>query len=351
MSAVYDMIEISGLDFNSDLTVENGGLVGIVDDADKQADPGDPPEEFNNGDIMTIGGSTYEIGEIWITDDGTTSITSEEGTTAIADRSNDFLILDLVDTTTGEHRYFIVPGDRLGDLTNISSIRLGDFRDAPGNDHVVPSGADNEVTICFVAGTRIATRSGEVAVEDLRPGQLVQTVDDGLQPVRWIGVQTIPAARLRATPQLAPVLIRAGALGEGLPLRDLRVSPNHRMLLRSRIAQRMFGQSEVLVAAKFLTAIPGIDIDTDAETVTYVHFLLNDHQIVFAEGSPSETLFTGRQAMRTLLPDQLSEIRAIFPQIDCEMHDHLPVPARHLVQGRLGRKLVARHLKNEAEFL
>ena len=351
MSAVYDMIEISGLDFNSELTVDNGGLVGIVDEADKQANPGDPPEEFNNGDVMTIGSSTYEIGEIYITDGSGTSITSSEGTTDIGDNSNQFLILDLIDTETGEHRYFIVPGDGLGDMTNISSIMLGTFKEAPGNDHVVQSSSNDDVSICFAAGTLIATCSGEVPVERLRPGQLVQTFDDGLQPVRWVGVQRIGADRLRQTPKLAPILIRAGALGDDKPVRDLRVSPNHRMLLRSKIAHRMFGRSEVLVAAKFLTAIPGIEVDEAATSVTYVHFLLNDHQIVFAEGCPSETLFTGPQALATLQPDQLEEIREIFPQIDAQMEDALFAPARHMVQGRLGRRLVERHIKNEAEFL
>ena len=351
MSAVYDMIEISGLDFNSELTVDNGGLVGIVDDADKQTNPGDPPEEFNNGDIMTLGGSTYQIGEIYTTDGSGTSITSDQGTTQIGSNSNQFLILDLIDTTTGEHRYFIVPGDGLGDLTNISSIQLGSFREALGNDHSVQSSSNNDVSICFVAGTLIATCSGEIPVELLRPGQLVQTFDDGLQPVRWVGVQRIDAERLCATPKLAPILIRAGALGDDQPTRDLRVSPNHRMLLRSKIAHRMFGRSEVLVAAKFLTAIPGVEVDESARSVTYVHFLLNDHQIVFAEGCPSETLFTGPQALATLQPDQLNEIRTIFPQIDAHMQDCLPTPARHLVQGRLGRRLVERHLKNQSEFL
>ncbi|MDT9702188.1 Hint domain-containing protein, partial [Streptomyces sp. P17] len=92
------------------------------------------------------------------------------------------------------------------------------------------------------------------------------------------------AAALAANPHLRPVRIRAGALGAGVPARDLVVSPQHRVLLRSGIARRMFGASEVLVAAKQLLALDGVELASDLDSVTYVHFLFDRHQIVQSEG-------------------------------------------------------------------
>ncbi len=95
---------------------------------------------------------------------------------------------------------------------------------------------------CYVAGTLLATADGPRAIETLVPGDLVMTMDHGLQPVRWIGRSTCTVSD-----RLAPVRIAAGALGHGLPRRDLFVSQQHRMLVRSRIAERMTGRSEILI--------------------------------------------------------------------------------------------------------
>ena len=101
----------------------------------------------------------------------------------------------------------------------------------------------------------------------LAEGDLVRTLDHGLQPVRWVGARRLSAAELAAAEKLRPIRIRAGALGPGTPRADLLVSPQHRVLVRSRIAQRMFGTDEVLVAAKQLLQIDGIDNDNRPQGV------------------------------------------------------------------------------------
>jgi hypothetical protein len=93
-----------------------------------------------------------------------------------------------------------------------------------------------EVLLCFAHGTRIAVPGGSRAVEALRPGDLVETLDRGPQPVVWTG-QMVEAARCRR----APVVIRAGALGSGVPARDLWLSPQHRVTLSGKVVARMFG--------------------------------------------------------------------------------------------------------------
>lgn len=203
---------------------------------------------------------------------------------------------------------------------------------------------DNTNVMCFAADARIRTAAGEVAAGDLRVGDLVETRDAGLQAVRWIGSRRLDAAALAANPKLRPIRIRKGALGAGRPTADLLVSPQHRILVRSQIARKMFGTDEVLVAAKQFCRIEGIDVAQDQDEVTYVHFLFDAHQIVLANGAETESLFTGVEALKTVNPAARAEIFAIFPEL--AMPGHEPVAARELASGRLGRKLTARHIQN-----
>ncbi|MDO5658808.1 MAG: Hint domain-containing protein [Paracoccus sp. (in: a-proteobacteria)] len=198
--------------------------------------------------------------------------------------------------------------------------------------------------ICFAAGTMIETVTGAVAVEDLREGDLVVTRDNGLQRLRWIGSNAMSAGRLAASPSMQPIRIRRHALGKNVPSQDLLVSPQHRVLVRSKIAQKMFGTDEILVAAKQLLQVEGIDIASDLSEVTYYHFLFDRHEIVISNGAETESLYTGPEALKTVGAAALDEIFAIFPEL--RARDYAPVSARHLASGRMGRKLATRHAQN-----
>ena len=202
------------------------------------------------------------------------------------------------------------------------------------------------VAICFTRGTRIMTPRGEIEVQNLVQGDLVTTLDCGMQPIRWIGSRRLSAAALSAAPHLRPVRIPAGALGHGLPMRDLVVSPQHRVLIRSRIAQRMFDQEEVLIAAKHLVGTDGIETAMDVVDVEYWHFMLDRHQVVFSEGATTESLYTGPEALRAVDEDGRREILELLP----ELADADFGPARTLVSGRRGRNLAMRHRKNGASL-
>ncbi|MEM1101445.1 MAG: Hint domain-containing protein, partial [Pseudomonadota bacterium] len=153
-------------------------------------------------------------------------------------------------------------------------------------------------------------------------------------------------AHLEANPKLRPVKIGPGALGCGLPHRTLRVSRQHRVLVSSPIAQRMFDTPSVLVAAIHLVGLPGIEVDADCTEVEYVHFLLDQHDIVYAEGAPSESLFTGREALRAVGPAARAELTALFP----DLMEHAP-PAAPIPPGRRQKRLVARHGKTAKPLL
>ncbi|WP_428541347.1 Hint domain-containing protein [Profundibacter sp.] len=197
---------------------------------------------------------------------------------------------------------------------------------------------------CFVRGTRIRTANGELPVEDLRAGMMVETLDAGPQKLRLVLQREISATELAENPKLRPVLMPAGSLGNGLPLRDLRVSRQHRMLVSSPVVQRMFGQNGVLVSAIRLAALPGICVDMKTPQVEYFHLLFDDHQVVFAEGTPSESLYTGELALNALPQEAVEEIFEILPQV--ARLDYRCEPARIIPEDRRQKRLVERHVKN-----
>jgi Ca2+-binding RTX toxin-like protein len=208
-----------------------------------------------------------------------------------------------------------------------------------------------QVIACFTRGTMIVTDAGEVAIEDLRQGDLVLTRDNGFQPVRWIGKAQIGTPTLALKPNLRPIRIRAGALGHGLPTADLVVSPQHRVLIVSTLAERMFGEREVLMAAKHLTAIDGIEVAEDMAAVEYWHFLLDDHQIVISNGAATESLFTGPEALKAVPEASRREILEIFPELAELNHAALPEPARLLVPGRPARRFAMRAARNNKSLV
>ena len=159
---------------------------------------------------------------------------------------------------------------------------------------------------CFTRGTLIKTRSGQACVEDLTKGDMVLTMDRGYQPVRWIGSTKVPA-----TGDLAPILIRKGALGND---RDLRVSPQHRMLLQGWQAELLFGEEEVLATAKSLVNDHSILRDECGE-VEYFHMLFDTHEIIWAEGAPSESFHPGEQGWKALDQATRDEILSLFPEL------------------------------------
>ncbi|MEM9320896.1 MAG: Hint domain-containing protein [Pseudomonadota bacterium] len=201
---------------------------------------------------------------------------------------------------------------------------------------------------CFAAGTLIATDTGELPIETLAPGALLLGQDGTRHPLRLAPGRHLSADDLARLPNLRPVRIGAGSLGQGLPHRDLWVSPQHRMLVRSAICARMFGLPEVLVAAKWLTALPGIAVDDALQSVSYHHLVLDRHAVILAEGAPSESLYLGPVGFGALDPESRCELSSLFPDLVC---GGAPAPARSIPDSKDQRLLIARHAKNAKPLL
>jgi hypothetical protein len=144
-----------------------------------------------------------------------------------------------------------------------------------------------------------------VPIELLKPGDLVVTQDNGPQPLAWIGTRRVGRRKLARDPAVRPVRIAPRLLGTARPL---VVSPQHGVLLT-------LGGQEVLVRAVHLAQLAGAGarVLAGCRGVTYIHLMFEAHQIVFANGAPSESFYPGPFAMGALATEARTRVTTLFP--------------------------------------
>ncbi len=293
---------------------DNDVLYGGTDTDTLKGGVGDDYINTGSGDDLASGGfgsDTFDID----TFDSDTIVGNEDSD------NSDIDVLDLSDLN-GQYTINYAGGD-----DEDGSVIMEDSLGNPTGD--VLQFQDIEQIICFARGTQISTNRGEVAIEDLEIGDMVNTMDNGLQPIRWIGKRTVPA-----TGKLAPIVFKAGALGN---TRDLRVSPQHRMLVNDWRAETLFGEFEVLSAAKHFVNGDTIYVDEGGE-VEYFHILFDTHEIVFAEGAASESFHPGEEGAEAVDPEQFEELMTLFPELRDNLNAYGP-SARMTLKAHEGRML------------
>jgi hypothetical protein len=176
------------------------------------------------------------------------------------------------------------------------------------------SPSDIEFTACYCRGTRIATDNREVAVEDLSIGDYVMTKSGTARPITWIGRRSYGGRFVMGRKDILPICIKAGALDDNVPKRDLWISPNHAMYLEG-----------VLIEAKDL--VNGVSI-VQAERVAqveYFHIELETQEVIIAEGALSESfidddsrfMFHNAHEYRVLYPAATQTVaRYCAPRLD-----------------------------------
>ena len=184
-------------------------------------------------------------------------------------------------------------------------------------------------------------------------GDQVITMDHGAQVIAWVFGKHWSADDIQASPNLRPIKILKGCLGNGLPTRDLRLSRQHRVLVKGPIAQRMFNTPEVLVAAKDLLDLPGVSVEEPSSGVTYFHVMLSRHEVIIADGVPCESLYLGAEAIKSIPTKQMDDLLSALglTRRDLMHDDETQSAARALITGPRARKLVGRHLKNQKSLI
>ena len=170
----------------------------------------------------------------------------------------------------------------------------------------------------FGRGTRITMSDGsQRPVEHVRAGDRVLTRDKGMQEVRWVGTRTVQGAG-----EFAPVVIAQGAMGNA---EDITVSQAHRMLVSDWRAEVMVGSRDVLIRAADLVNDDTIYVRKGG-FVEYTQLVFDQHQILYAEGVPTESLHMSGQILQGLPEDVANEVLSLFPDAGIAEPDFVRVP-------------------------
>ena len=268
------------------------------------------------------------------------TITYMDGTTAT-------ITAIVMQTTDGD--LYLAP--EIADNADKAAMEAGPIRSLTLNSVDQDTGvlgAQRQQTdfVCFVEGTLIDIPGGTARIEDLRAGDKIRTTTGRHRIIKWIGSKHISAIAQLSDPTLRPVVVSPNALGPDKPSQPLRLSRQHRIMLSSPIAKRMFGEEEVLVAVHKLLSFPGFSPAPASSDFRYFHIGLSSHDVIVANGAPAETLYLGPEAKRLLRET---------PGLTLSIADETflpPIPARPIASGpKLKRFLERLHEKCERQGL
>lgn len=219
----------------------------------------------------------------------------------------------------------------------VTRIQFDDFSERSGvisgqdrDEAPIFSGTLRDFTAlipCFTAQSAIATKTGLMRIDEVQPGQLVMTRDNGLQSVRWIGKRSFGWRALGLNPKLRAIRIAAGALGAGLPARYMTVSPNHRILVLEHGDER-------LVPAADLLHIAGVT-RVEAPEVSYYQLLCDRHELLLVDDCWSESYRATTSGLAALEDAARMELAQYLPDLATGGGNYTAVRADQIAFGAM----------------
>jgi Hint domain-containing protein len=285
--------------------VDDDGYLGDDYDA-SNGSGGDQNDITRDTSGQTVDGVRYHIDYEMIVEDSDGNqysiyVLEEDGRTSALEDGGD-------GDKFNDQQWFVFDKDNIPprdvDLTIVNSVVQG--AELPYDMFVA----------CFAEGTEIQMSLGRQMIEGILLGDMVKCADGQMREVRWIGRHRLDAIDLASRPYLRPICITKGALGPNMPDRDLRVSPQHRVLVGDAQTELLFGESEMLVAAKHLVNNDNIYVDELAQEVCYYHILFDDHQIIYSNGALTESFYPGAESLRGLADKSRAELFELFPELE-----------------------------------
>ena len=313
---------------------------------------------FPPGTVLAAGETLYVINEITGTPESWAQEASEGGlesgaggvsTNLLTEGGNNSVTesVALVDPSTGDFIVFNmapvaenISGQSGFPGTNLVAEEDGDSVQSDpnaGSSYQYDAETDSYVYAavfvpCFAAGTLIATSKGEIAVEDLEVGDLIETMDHGLEPLRAIMRRDLDF-EAGIDPKHKPIEFKPGSLGQDLPRQRLIVSPQHRMLVTAPDGR------QVLAPAKALTGAAKVRVMAGRKTVTYIQLVFGRHEIVRANGAWTESFYPGAYAVASCDVRTQHELFEIFPEL---REARALEPARPLLKVQEARALAVK---------
>jgi Hint domain len=175
--------------------------------------------------------------------------------------------------------------------------------------------ANPPLALCLGGDVQVKTECGTCPAREICRGTKVMTQDHGLQEVIWVGKRTVDFEQEPEMEDHRPIIFEAGSVDGINPTAPIRLSPQHRVLIRGWRAELYFAERSILVPARALVNNKTIRVDTESPTIDYVHLLFRKHEVIWADDLPVESLFLGEIAMGVAGKELEREIFDIFPEL------------------------------------
>ena len=317
---------IDGSTASSKVTVDSGGTLGgtgtagaVIVDSGGTFAPGDPSTLTVAG-LTLNSGATFdeEIGGAAPGSGGTggydQTVVENSGTISLGGATLDVSLVNSFAPSVGESFTIINNETGKGISGTFNGLAQGATFEADSTWFQISydAGASNDVTVtdvaCYCAGTLVRTPWGDKRVEKFQIGDEVMTASGVARPIKWIGRRSYLGRFVMGRKDILPVCIKAGALADNVPRRDLLVSPNHAMYFHHK-------QGGVLIEAKDLVNGVSIMQAERVEQIEYFHIELETHDVIIAEGALSETfidddsrgMFHNAHEYRSMFPGAVTD--------------------------------------------
>ncbi|MEM9263778.1 MAG: Hint domain-containing protein [Pseudomonadota bacterium] len=337
--------------FEGDFESENSSaLIGTIDHTemsfvsatanDANSDGFIWEDDIGGGESVTVDGITTALD----------SVQAYSATVTLGDGSSFTTTLGVAQLANGE-AYIIPTNETHLDNLSIQSIELTRVLEDAYDGMYATTAArsvDNSSLVCFASGTMIATPDGQCAVEFLKPGDHVMTLDHGPQMVRWTRSSEHPLEDVEEDAK--PVRIKAGALGPGIPAQDLIISPQHRVLVGGAGQLDGLFISEAFAPAKSLTTLPGIRHLKGKKKITWIHFACDGHEVVIANGCYTESLLLGPMVWNGLNAAEKHKVAELFDGATVSDANLNGPPARECLKVGPVRRLIAEGPADKGRF-
>lgn len=265
-------------------------------------DTGTPETITINGTLYNVSGTGTILMNYIDNDNGGVAVIGEE------------MMFMQVPGSPGNGSYMMLPmaGSSFTAGDKITGFTLGG---SSGQWHNT-SGIPYSSVVCFTSGCSVLTPSGTRIIDDLRVGDTVTTADNGPQKICWIGRSKMSNLEMPFNSEIQPIRIRKDAFGEGMPDRDMWVSPQHRILISGAWVEMAFGETEVFVPAKGLLSDRSVTVDSRVNGVEYIHILFERHEVLFVNGIRTESFHPGQTGLNAVETSARQELFTIFPQLE-----------------------------------
>lgn len=197
--------------------------------------------------------------------------------------------------------------------------------------------------VCFAEGTLLLTKDGYRPVEHLVEGDFLILADGRSDKIRWIGCSVLDEEALDLQPNMRPIRLRKDCLAKGYPFADLVVSPQHRIWVNGHAIREMTDGIGGLIAAKHLVGDNGVEVARDIRSVRYYHVLMDNHEVLWSNGLPTESLLIGKHLCGHLAPALRRDIILHVPEAERMFQNTGQQSRFNLLQGRAARMISKSH--------